>query len=259
VVKPGFAAEEQYRSNGQQGPWTDVYAVAACIYHCLTGQAPPDAMARLQRDTLSPPREQGVVMPDETERALLLALSLRACHRPQSIAAFQRLISVERPVETQPQLTQNPTAPDVELLMARAIDLTAKREKPLFSWQRWLVFGGLSLALLLMLYRLASTMRSPPMPDQNVVPQQEDISPVGELGHEETVIDWSRQRAREREAAEFLRQQQDAALKRFEDYRRQSTPNTTQAQPERERLEHLQRLCEEWGATMECPKDLQPK
>ncbi len=52
IYTPGFAAPEQYRGRQDLGPWTDLYAIGACLYACLSGQAPPVADARLERDTL---------------------------------------------------------------------------------------------------------------------------------------------------------------------------------------------------------------
>lgn len=47
ILKQGFAPMEQYQNRGSLGPWTDVYAICATMYYCLTGRVPPDAPARL--------------------------------------------------------------------------------------------------------------------------------------------------------------------------------------------------------------------
>lgn len=47
ILKQGFAPIEQYQKRGSLGPWTDVYALCATIYFCLTGQVPPDAPERM--------------------------------------------------------------------------------------------------------------------------------------------------------------------------------------------------------------------
>ena len=57
IYTPGYAAPEQYRSNSGRseiGPWTDFYAVGACLYACLSGKPPPTADGRLEKDTLQP-------------------------------------------------------------------------------------------------------------------------------------------------------------------------------------------------------------
>ena len=51
IVKHGFAPMEQYQTRGNLGPWTDVYAMCASIYYCLTGQIPPEATTRLMGET----------------------------------------------------------------------------------------------------------------------------------------------------------------------------------------------------------------
>jgi hypothetical protein len=92
ILKPGYTPEEQYRSSGVAGQYTDVYSLAATMYRCLTGQVPPEAPERLSEDHLQPPR-QLATLPPSAERALLKALAVRAKDRYQTIDEFQREIS----------------------------------------------------------------------------------------------------------------------------------------------------------------------
>lgn len=54
-IFPGFAAVEQYGSIGEQGPWTDVYAISATIYRVLVGNPPVESIERVTNDTLTIP------------------------------------------------------------------------------------------------------------------------------------------------------------------------------------------------------------
>ena len=54
IVTPGYAPIEQYSSRGNQGPWTDIYAVGAICYRAMTGEVPVDATERVRRDPLVP-------------------------------------------------------------------------------------------------------------------------------------------------------------------------------------------------------------
>jgi serine/threonine protein kinase len=48
VVKDGYSPQELYLSGGgDQGPWSDLYALAATYYHIISGDAPPNSQARL--------------------------------------------------------------------------------------------------------------------------------------------------------------------------------------------------------------------
>lgn len=89
ILKPGYAPEEQYRSRGKQGPWTDVYAVAATMYHLVTAMQPPEALERLVEDALVPPSQMGVAITVNQEQALLKALAVSASNRFQTVEAFQ--------------------------------------------------------------------------------------------------------------------------------------------------------------------------
>jgi serine/threonine protein kinase len=49
LLTPGYAPLEQYSPTDQQGPWSDIYALGATAYHCMTGQAPMAATERIAR------------------------------------------------------------------------------------------------------------------------------------------------------------------------------------------------------------------
>ena len=89
ILKPGYAPEEQYRSRGRQGPWTDIYAVGATFYRLITGQTPEEALERTVNDTLKPPSALGVKIGTGIENALMNALNIHAEDRIQQAAEFE--------------------------------------------------------------------------------------------------------------------------------------------------------------------------
>ena len=88
ILKHGFAPKEQYQRHGRQGPFTDVYAMAATYYYAITGKTPPDAIDRMEDDTLIPPSTLGVRISDEAEEVLYKALEVTASNRYQSMGQF---------------------------------------------------------------------------------------------------------------------------------------------------------------------------
>lgn len=87
-LKHGFAPVEQYMTRGQ-GPWTDVYALSATIYYCLTGKVPPMAPERLEADHIQPPSALGIEMDSGQEAALMWGLTVQPKARPVSMEVFR--------------------------------------------------------------------------------------------------------------------------------------------------------------------------
>lgn len=96
ILKHGFAPREQYTRRGRQGPWTDVYALAATYYYAVTGKVPPDAIDRVEQDTLQPPAALGVRMDPEAEAALMKGLAQSAQDRFQHMADFAAALDAPR-------------------------------------------------------------------------------------------------------------------------------------------------------------------
>ena len=46
VVTPGYSPPEQYETDGEQGPWTDIYALSALCFRAMTGNRPEESIRR---------------------------------------------------------------------------------------------------------------------------------------------------------------------------------------------------------------------
>jgi len=90
LIKPGYAPEEQYRSRGDQGTWTDVYATAATFYRMITGMTPQDSMERSAKDNVKEPSRLGVNIGPNTEAALMNAMNIKIEERTQTARQFEQ-------------------------------------------------------------------------------------------------------------------------------------------------------------------------
>ena len=88
VLKPGYAPPEQYQTNGVQGPWTDIYALCATMYKCITGENPPDAIDRLVDDHLKKISAFGITVSPQIEEAIIKGMSVAAKDRYQNVGDF---------------------------------------------------------------------------------------------------------------------------------------------------------------------------
>lgn len=90
MLKKGYSPEEQYRTHGEQGTWTDVYAMCATIYAMLTGVKPDEPLDRMENETLKAPSEYGVKLTKRQENVLLKGLEIKASDRVQTMEELFR-------------------------------------------------------------------------------------------------------------------------------------------------------------------------
>ena len=96
MYTPGFAAPEMYRRDSSMGPWTDIYAIGACIYASMQGYPPNDAPQRIQKDRLSLAlsRLRGIYS-DNLIEVVEWCMALDPLARPQSVFSLQKELSRE--------------------------------------------------------------------------------------------------------------------------------------------------------------------
>lgn len=90
ILKQGYAPEEQYRSKGERGAWTDVYALAAVMYRMITGKVPQESIERALDDRLEVPSKIGITISPSVENALVNALNIYQNERTATAENFRR-------------------------------------------------------------------------------------------------------------------------------------------------------------------------
>lgn len=111
VVSPGYAPFEQYHSHGNQGAWSDLYAVGGVLYWLVTGSKPIEAAARLRNDPLPPATQVGDKNLYKLDflSAIDWALNPHEDGRPQSVADFRAVLGGDQDVALSFEDTQQLT------------------------------------------------------------------------------------------------------------------------------------------------------
>ena len=120
IFTPGYAAAEQMTS-AKQGPWTDIYGLAATIYHAIVGKAPPNAFDRMLDDGYEP---LGKLAPQGFAPGVLAGvdagLTVAARDRPQSIAGWRPILGMTAAPE-----------PNATMVMGKREDVPTERKSVL--------------------------------------------------------------------------------------------------------------------------------
>lgn len=142
ILKHGYAPEEQYSSHGNQGPWTDIYAMGATMYRCATGTVPPDSIERMRNDNIKRPSELGVRMPPVIEGAIMKALSVKTSDRYSNMEAFVEVLSGKKTASVTERVTAGVTKKAAEVaapVSGSGRFFTMMKTNPLV---RWLIIGA---------------------------------------------------------------------------------------------------------------------
>ncbi len=84
--KRGFSPEEQYRTHGKQGPWTDVYALCTSMYYAMTGVVPDEAIQRTIEDRVKPLWQyKNIDLSNEQMRAVMKGMAVQGKNRYQNV------------------------------------------------------------------------------------------------------------------------------------------------------------------------------
>ena len=113
VVSPGYAPFEQYHTQGNQGPWSDLYAFAGVLYWIVTGNRPHEAAARIRQDTMPPALQAGDrnLYRPELLAAIDWALSPNEGDRPQSVQEWREGLLGTAPATQKKPEPEKPSLP----------------------------------------------------------------------------------------------------------------------------------------------------
>jgi len=94
TLTPGFAPPEQHHKK-ELGPGSDIYAIGATIYACVTGRPPPTSLKREQKERELKLKGAEKNVSSTVIEALKWALELEIDKRPHNVTEFANLLMAD--------------------------------------------------------------------------------------------------------------------------------------------------------------------
>ena len=181
VASAGYSPPEQYESEGEQGPWTDIYALAALCYRAITGNAPVEATRRqsgLLRSRLDPLPPLAETAHGGYSKSFLAAvdwgLRVIETERPQILEEWAAALSGASPGESTPDRPPAVAGIGAESGSARPAAQSGGRR----STAVWVAAaGGLAMAAVATVWWLYTQEPSPPVGSVESVAQRIESAP----------------------------------------------------------------------------------
>lgn len=101
ILTPGYAPIEQYSERARQGPWTDIYGLAAVAFFAVTGKRPVDAISVSQgEEQIALVPRDGSAAETTLFEAIRWGMKPAAADRPQTVGAWRKALEELKPTAT---------------------------------------------------------------------------------------------------------------------------------------------------------------
>lgn len=179
MITSGYAPVEQYLSQGQRTPATDVYGLAATLYALLTAQIPLASILR-DRQTMPAPRDLRPELSPAVNQAVMRGMAVEAQYRPATIDEWLAMLPAAEPLN--PVAAVTPATQTVATVavapvhrgevLQRPVPTAGERPsviaRPRSQTPVPLVLGGVAVATLA-LVAIAATVFKPKQPTSDPV------------------------------------------------------------------------------------------